>query len=77
MPDHPADDPTANSIRDQDGSERVVHEVERGTDGAGAEGHAAAFEMWTDAELHARAAELGLDVAGLSRAEVIAAIEDH
>lgn len=72
------DSEDAASLKKQHANDQSVRRVEAGEDkGAGAEGHAAAFEMWTDEELHARAAELNLDVSGLSRAEIIQKIKHH
>ena len=73
------DEKAAESMREQHSNEQAIEAVtgDGGRPAAGSEGHAAAFEMWTEEELRNRAAELGLDVSGMSRDEMIAAIEHH
>ena len=72
------DSQEARSLKQQHGNDESIRQVEAGNRrGAGSEGHAAAFEMWTDDELRKRAAELGLDSTGKSREELIAAVEHH
>ena len=68
----------AASLKKQHGTDEVARMVEAGeAEGAGSEGHAAALDMWTDNELRERMTELGLDPAGKSREEMIAAVEHH
>ena len=66
----------AKSLDNQHATDESIRQVEAGGgQGAGSEGHAAAFEMWTDEELKERAAELKLDVSGLSREQMIEKLE--
>ena len=74
-----SDEATADSLRSQHSNEEAIAAVNANSHSGNnrVEGHAAAFEMWTDEELHTRAKEVGLDPSGLSREELIERLQEH
>lgn len=77
-PAGPADDKAVESLKDQHGdqaAERVAASTGGSTRKIG--GHAAAFEMWTDEELHEKAAELGIEHEGVPREQLIDTLQGH
>ena len=74
----PADNKAYESLVDQHGEE-AAKAVVAGEDNSidRVEGHAAAFEMWSDEDLRARAKEVGLDPDGLSRTALIEKLENY
>ena len=68
----------ADSMRAQHSNEEAIAAV-TGTKGSGisrVEGHATAWEMMSEDDLNARAAEVGVDPSGLSRDELIAKLKE-
>ena len=74
------DSAAAESMRAQHSGEEAIAAVTAGADKGSprVEGHAAAFEMWTDEELHARAKEVGLKGHDeMSRDQLITELEGY
>ena len=78
-PAGPADNQAAHSMKAQHSNDEAIEAVTAGEDNSidRVEGHAAAFEMWTDEDLHARAREVGIDAEGLSRTQLIEKLESY